>query len=572
MTFLKTICMWGILAGTFIPYAEAQTVLQDSKGLEAFRRNVYQPILQNQCMKCHGNNGPGPNHSSEDIGTSYQMVLRYTNFMDIKNSKFVVKGSNDHGNGYGGHVTINQDDLIQALQKWWDQGENTAFLEGKIVLPAQTISDLPQDGNYKTLSWNLGDLDSNLKGAKFEIDIQRFISSGEKTGGAYKLKEPRISTNNNSVDIKSLNVILNGIWDSSANNYASLNYVVSTRPSEVATLSPYKQIVLEIKGEGKDQISFAFKTLKAAAPGSKVTFVPDTFSKKNNQSSEKVNLSKSPVFDESVVGKAGRFVALKASVQSPIEFEMGSPETQVDRGYGEKLHKVRLTKSFEIQSTDVTQLQWHMVMKDTKMATPSYFKNQTNCDPGNFMNVKATDGTQAGICKNHPVEQVSWDDAKKFIKKLNTMQNTYTYRLPTEAEWEYVAKAGLPAEYSYGWGGDFDGNYAWYSGNSKNQTHEVGTKNGVPSPQNPNDLMYDMSGNVWQWIEDWYGENYGLTPEQLKVTTQDPQDPSTAGSNRVVRGGGWSYDARVLRSGVRSGYGPGNRYNGLGFRLVRTGR
>ncbi len=560
--------------GFFIGTTSAIAETQSAKGIEAFRRNVYEPILQKQCLKCHGNNGPGPNHSSEDLGTSYQMVLRYTNFMDIKNSKFVTKGTNDHGNSYGGQTTITQEELTQALQRWWDQGENTAFLEGKVVLPAQIISNLPQDGNYKTLSWDLGAVDANLTGVEFQIDIQSFITRGEKTGGAYKLKNPRFSTNNRIIEVKSLNVIMNGIWDSTANNYDSVNYVVSTKPNEVATLSSYKQIVHEVKGEGKDQISFAFKTLKLAPPGSKVTFIPDIVTKQTNQASEEVTLSKNPVFDKSIVGKAGHFVKIKATVQNPIEFEMGSPATQKDRyDYNEKLHKVRLTKAFEIQSTDVTQLQWYMVMKDTDKATPSNFKEKSNCDTGNFMSVKTTTDAQAGICKNHPVEKVSWDDVKEFIKKLNTMQNTYTYRLPTEAEWEYVAKAGLPAEYSYGWGSDFDGSYAWFYGNSKNQTHEVGTRQGVPSPQDLNDLMYDMSGNVWQWVEDWFDANYGLTPEQLKVTTQDPQGLSTAGSDRVMRGGSWGTDAQnLLRSGDRYGYDPGSRDYDVGLRLVRTGR
>lgn len=120
------------------------------------------------------------------------------------------------------------------------------------------------------------------------------------------------------------------------------------------------------------------------------------------------------------------------------------------------------------------------------------------------------------------------------------MQNEYVYRLPTETEWEFVAKSGLPADYSYGFGGDFDPSYAWFYGNSNNRTHEVALKNGVPSPQDLNEYLYDMSGNVWQWTEDWYDSNYGLGEaqlnNQLNNMVTDPVGPST-GSLRVLRGG-----------------------------------
>ena len=273
-------------------------------------------------------------------------------------------------------------------------------------------------------------------------------------------------------------------------------------------------------------------------------------------------------FDEAAVGKAGHFVTIQASAASPIDFEMGSPEGQLGHSSSERLHKVRITKSYEIQSTDVTQLQWYMVMKGTGIATPSYFKSQSSCDPGNYQTVNLSGAdvgtTSPGICKNHPVEQVSWNDAQAFIKKLNQMQSEYVYSLPTEAQWEYVAKSGLPSEYAYGWGGDFDGAYAWYSGNSKNQTHEVGTRNGIPSPQDPNEFVYDTAGNVWQWINDWY-DSYPST-DSVAI---DPSGPAS-GSFRVVRGGSWSSVAQYLRSGSRGFGGPGVRNGSIGFRLVRT--
>src|SRR4051812_49389049 len=99
-------------------------------GFESFKRNVY-PILQNQCTKCHSDAGPGPNHSSADPMVSYHMVQRYSNFIDIPNSKFVSKGSNGHGNGYGGNVTVTKEELVSAMKKWFDEGENKTFFEDK---------------------------------------------------------------------------------------------------------------------------------------------------------------------------------------------------------------------------------------------------------------------------------------------------------------------------------------------------------------------------------------------------------------------------------------------------------
>jgi formylglycine-generating enzyme required for sulfatase activity len=547
--------------------ALAQTV--DNKGFEAFKANVYEPILRKQCIECHssddGKKPLGPNHSSKDSWASYQMFLRYTNFADIKGSKFVRQVSNGHIEENGGLVSVTPEEVTQAISQWWNQGENLNSTQGKKVLPSQRIPRLSGDGNYQTMVWNLGDVDPELRGVQFAVDIQKFIDKSEHASGAYRLKNPRLSTNGIPVQLKSLNILMNGILNSAANNYARLDFTVRTNPQEQAVLSPYKQIMIESMGEGQDELGFALSDLKRAGLND-----PTTLAGEIAKPAAPLNLTPKDelvVFNEAIVGKAGHFVEMKASPQAPIDFEMGSPETQENRDSREVLHKVRLTKSYEIQSTDVTQLQWYMVMKDTGIAVPSYFHNSTSCDPGNVQTVQLKNRQTVTICKNHPVEQVSWLDAQEFIKKLNQVQRKYIYRLPTEAQWEYVAKAGLPADYSYGWGNDFDASYAWFSGNSKNQTHEVGTKQGVPSPQDVSKLIYDMSGNVWQWVQDGYDQSYGLSADQLKTVALDPQPSS--GSYRVLRGGGWDSGARGLCSGYRSSFSPGNRMIYFGFRLVR---
>jgi formylglycine-generating enzyme required for sulfatase activity len=149
------------------------------------------------------------------------------------------------------------------------------------------------------------------------------------------------------------------------------------------------------------------------------------------------------------------------------------------------------------------------------------------------------------------VETVSWNDIQTFITTLN-QRSGKNYRLPTEAEWEYAARSGGKSE-KYSGGSDVTA-VAWYSANSGSTTHPVGQKqaNGLG--------LYDMSGNVWEWVSDWYG-SYG-TAAQV-----NPQGPTT-GSGRVDRGGSWSFDPVDVRASSRLNYEPGLRGYSLGFRLV----
>jgi formylglycine-generating enzyme required for sulfatase activity len=221
----------------------------------------------------------------------------------------------------------------------------------------------------------------------------------------------------------------------------------------------------------------------------------------------------------------------------PGEFMMGSPENEPGRYSDEKQHKVVLTQGFYMQTTEVTQEQWKSVMG----SNPSDFKDCDQC----------------------PVENVSWNDAQEFIRKLNQKEGKEVYRLPTEAEWEYAARAGSRTAFA---NGDItelecksDPNLekmGWYCGNSENKPHAVGQKS-------PNAWgLYDMHGNVWEWCQDWYGDY----PDG---TVSDPVGPPT-GSNRVGRGGSWDNDAQVCRSADRGRSDPGNRSRNLGFRLLRS--
>ena len=205
------------------------------------------------------------------------------------------------------------------------------------------------------------------------------------------------------------------------------------------------------------------------------------------------------------------------------EFEMGSNDGDRDE---KPVHTVKITKPFYLSTTEVTQAQYEAVMG----TNPSRFKGP-----------------------DLPVEEVSWEVAMEFCKKLSAKENK-PYRLPTEAEWEYACRAGTKTNYCFGNNEDDLGDYAWYDKNAGKQTHPVGQKK-------PNAWgLYDMHGNVYEWCADWYGDYPG-------ETLIDPAGPTT-GVIRVLRGGGWLSGARYCRSAYRLRFGPGFRYYSLGFRLA----
>lgn len=211
------------------------------------------------------------------------------------------------------------------------------------------------------------------------------------------------------------------------------------------------------------------------------------------------------------------------------EFMMGSPDSEVGRYDSEgPTHKVTIKTSFYIGKYPVTQRQWKNIMGNN----PSRFKGD-----------------------DRPVEYVSWDDAKEFIKKLNETEGTDKYRLPFEAEWEYACRAGTTTRFYFG---DDDSNlndYAWYNVNSGNETSSVGQKK--PNPWG----LYDMHGNIWEWVQDRWHDNYKGAPSDGS-SWEDL-------SSRVSRGGGWRDSAASCRSAVRYDRAPGNRVTHLGFRLMR---
>ena len=208
-------------------------------------------------------------------------------------------------------------------------------------------------------------------------------------------------------------------------------------------------------------------------------------------------------------------------------FDMGATSEQGSEWYNNEkpVHSVTLS-SYYIGKCEVTQELWKAVMG----SNPSKFKGAQN-----------------------PVESVDWEDCQEFVSRLNSLTGR-TFRLPTEAEWEYAARGGNQSiHYKYS-GSDNIDDVAWYWNNSGDKTHAVGTKTA-------NELgIYDMSGNVWEWCSDWYG-GYSAGAQT------NPQGPSS-GSYRVLRGGSWNSIARYCRVSFRNHYVPNHSDHSYGLRLV----
>lgn len=236
-------------------------------------------------------------------------------------------------------------------------------------------------------------------------------------------------------------------------------------------------------------------------------------------------------------------VSFEMVLVQPGKFTMGATSEMMDPWDDEKpAHFVTLTKHYYLGKTVVTQALWKAVMGNN----PARFNGKTF-----WKSIMGKDTENS--CDNRPVESVSWNDCQEFITKLNVLTGQ-TFRLPTEAEWEFAARGGNQSRHCQFSGSDDFKEVAWYVMNSGHATHDVATKQ-------PNELgLYDMSGNVWEWCEDWYGL-YDVSEKT------DPTGPTT-GVYRIARGGSWRVIPRRLRSCGRSYELPDVSVDHLGFRLA----
>ena len=212
-----------------------------------------------------------------------------------------------------------------------------------------------------------------------------------------------------------------------------------------------------------------------------------------------------------------------------FENEQDSEDTESPR------RQVTIGQEFWMSKYPITQAQWQAVMGDN----PSFYSGA-----------------------NRPVERVSWNDIRSqggFLDELNAMYAGLTFRLPTEAEWEYAYRAGTTSRFYWGNDPSYNniGDYAWYQGNSTLQTHDVGQK--TPNAWG----LHDMAGNVLEWCEDDWHENYEGAPTDGSARIDEPR-----GSARVVRGGGWPSSAPFCRAASRTYDSPDESNFSIGFRIV----
>jgi formylglycine-generating enzyme required for sulfatase activity len=254
-----------------------------------------------------------------------------------------------------------------------------------------------------------------------------------------------------------------------------------------------------------------------------------------------------PVFLSNSIGM--KFVLIPSG-----RFMMGSPPDEPERGRPDvggldeegPVHGVTISRPFYMLTTEVTQAQFFVIMGKN----PSRFKR----------------------CKRCPVEQVSWQDAQEFVKRLNAREKTDKYRLPTEAEWEYACRAQTRTPFSFGRTistrqANWNGHQVYWKRRKgfvwRRKTTPVGSFR-------PNRWgLYDMHGNVWEWCQDRYHYAY-----YKKSPPQDPPGPSFTPrhadeDNRVLRGGSWRNHARSLRSARREPGHPNDKSDAVGFRVVR---
>ena len=217
----------------------------------------------------------------------------------------------------------------------------------------------------------------------------------------------------------------------------------------------------------------------------------------------------------------------------PGVFQMGSPESEENRGSDETLHAVEISTGFWLGQYEVTQDQWYAVMETTPW-----------------------DGAVNQVNPSYPATHTSWEAVQAFIDRLNAAAGERRYRLPSEAEWEYACRAGMPTRWSFGDDERRLEHYAWYKDNASG-VNEVGQKR-------PNFWgLYDMHGNVWEWVQDWYDADYYDSSPRV-----DPVGPDT-GDERVSRGGVFANGPSFVRSALRRSFEPDPVFKKtFGFRLV----
>ncbi len=310
--------------------------------------------------------------------------------------------------------------------------------------------------------------------------------------------------------------------------------IPATIPAEKQTVSTQTSIEPEIPSEPKEKVEPKEVTppeIPTALPAkqqtvsTKTSIAPET----PLETEEKVE----PIEHVDTIESKNSFtngIGMEFILIPAGSFWMGSDEYLENVAQNEiPRHHITITQPFYIGKYEVTQGQWAETME-----LPPVPQEE----------------------RNLPVQQISWNDVQEFIYKLNHREGTSMYRLPTEAEWEYAARAGSESTFFFGNDENDLGEYAWYDDNSGSQPHPVGQK--LANAWG----LYDMHGNVWEWTQDWYDPQYYQNSPSM-----DPPGPST-GRAKIMRGGGWNNGPFFSRLVKRVYDWPDSKHAFLGFRLV----
>jgi formylglycine-generating enzyme required for sulfatase activity len=249
-------------------------------------------------------------------------------------------------------------------------------------------------------------------------------------------------------------------------------------------------------------------------------------------------------------------IGINFKVIPPGDFMMGSPKSEPGHKSDEKLHKVIISRPFYISTKEITQGQWYRLME----YNPS---------------------SKTHICAGCPVESVSWNEAQKFIEKLNRREGTDSYRLPTEAEWEYACRAGTKTAFYTGPVTSTDCSHdkaldkaGWYCGNSGMKNPYYNLRHQQTGLKQPNKFgLYDMHGNVMEWCLDstYWDNTFSRTANASMETYKDGvTDPlGRKGDKKILRGGSFVHSAEMARAAKRFFFGPKVKRNYIGLRLVK---
>jgi formylglycine-generating enzyme required for sulfatase activity len=253
-------------------------------------------------------------------------------------------------------------------------------------------------------------------------------------------------------------------------------------------------------------------------------------------------------------------------IRGPLEFGMGSSPREAGRDTDETSHRASIPRSFALAAHETTVAEFQEFLADHPKVLHDY-PHELSPEPACPM-INVTWYLAAQYCRwlsereNMTEQQMCYpkvDEIGPEMKLPDDFLSRTGYRLPTEAEWEYACRGGTATRFSFGDSDDLAAEYAWYDMNAANRTHPVGQLK-------PNEYgLFDMHGNVWEWCQDWFA-NY---PAAAAQAVEDlPQ--TTAGENRVLRGGTFNWGTAYMRSAERNNDKPATRLNAVGFRVART--